>query len=200
MKFTYPEGATPLDSNTVKGLIPRLTTQDQLNEFEQLNIASGWEWAIRSRKLKRDLLSIDGIKMLHKKMFNETWIWAGEFRKIDLNIGVHWPLIYEQVKKLCDDAHYWEVNGIFSLEEIAVRFHHKLVLIHPFPDGNGRCSRLVADLFLKYRRQPMLTWGPSSALIRESCDRSEYLASLRAADRGDYCRLLEFCRAVGLSP
>lgn len=192
MKFTYAEGATPLDQNTVNGLIPQLTTQDQLNEFEQLNIATAWEWAIKSRKLKKNLVSIEGIKLLHLKMFNLTWTWAGLFRNVDLNIGVAWPLVNEQVKKLCDDTNFWEENKIFPLHEIAVRFHHKLVLIHPFPNGNGRCSRLAADLFLIFRGEKPLSWGLSSNLVGASSDRLEYIESLRTADKGDYRQLLKF--------
>ena len=192
MEFIYPAGATPLDHDAKKGLIPPLTTQKQLNAFEQANISSAVEWALKSRTLKKTLVSIDGIKTLHGRMFNRTWKWAGAFRQRDLNMGVEWALIAEQVKVLCDDVVYWEQHSVFDLTEIAVRFHHRLVQIHPFPNGNGRVSRLAADLFLGYRNIANLPWGKSVNLANESPDRREYIDSLREADGGDYVRLIRF--------
>jgi Fic-DOC domain mobile mystery protein B len=192
MEFIYPAGATPLDHDAKMGLIPPLTTQRQLNAFEQANISSAIEWALKSRKLKETLVTIDGIKTLHGRMFNQTWKWAGKFRQRELNMGVEWAMIAEQVKLLCDDVSYWEQNSVFNLNEIAVRFHHRLVQIHPFPNGNGRVSRLAADLFIGYRDQAPLPWGRSVNLATESADRREYIDSLREADGGIYTRLIRF--------
>jgi Fic family protein len=105
-------------------------------------------------------------------------------------------LITEQVKVLCDDVAYWEQNSVFDLTEIAVRFHHRLVQIHPFPNGNGRVSRLAADLFLGYRGLAHLPWGKSVNLATESADRREYIDSLREADGGDYARLIRFATST----
>ena len=195
MEITYAEGATPLDRDSANGLIPRLTLQSELNEFEQTNIQFALEWAGKSRKLKFNLVSIEGIKLLHKKMFDLTWKWAGKFRQHETNFGVSWHNIPEELKKLCDDMQYWEQHGTFHKIEIAVRFHHRLVSIHPFPNGNGRVSRLAADLYLEYRGQTVLTWGVTDTLIDDSSDRREYLAALREADKGKYERLVRFAAA-----
>lgn len=192
MKFRYPEGATPLDPDAAHGLLPHLSTQNELNEFEQANIQAALEWAARSRKLKRELISVEGIKLLHLKMFDQTWKWAGEFRRYDTNLGVPWHQIPERLKSLCDDFAYWDLNKTYELIEAAVRFHHRLVSIHPFPNGNGRLSRLAADLFLGYRRHSELSWGAADTLNVNSSDRQEYLAALREADKGKFERLLKF--------
>jgi Fic-DOC domain mobile mystery protein B len=194
MDIKYPEGATPLDPDAAKGLIPRLTLQSELNEFEHTNIQFAVEWASKSRKLKRELVSIEGIKLLHRKMFDLAWKWAGKFRRHETNFGTDWHRIPEELKKLCDDVVYWEQHKTFHPTETAVRFHHRLVSIHPFPNGNGRVSRLAADLYLEYRKQPALKWGTSDTLVDNLVDRKEYLTSLREADRGNYERLIMFAK------
>src|SRR5262245_37783019 len=98
MEIKYSEGATPLDPDAAKGLIPRLTLQSELNEFEQTNIQFALEWASKSRTLKRDLVSVEGIKLLHKKMFDLTWKWAGRFRQHETNFGIDWHRIPEELK------------------------------------------------------------------------------------------------------
>jgi Fic-DOC domain mobile mystery protein B len=136
MKLDYAKGATPLHSDDMKGLIPNLTTQQELNEFEYLNIEQAMLWAERNRTMKARLLSVAGIQLLHRKMFDQTWEWAGKFRLHDTNIGVAWQHIPPSVKQLVDDAIFWLEHETYALPEVAVRFHHKLVLIHPFPNGN----------------------------------------------------------------
>jgi Fic-DOC domain mobile mystery protein B len=195
MEIKYAEGATPLDPDAAKGLIPRLTLQSELNEFEQTNIQFAVEWASKSRKLKRELVSIEGIKLLHRKMFDLTWKWAGKFRQYETNLGVSWHNIAEEIKKLCDDIYYWQQHKTFQPLETAVRFHHRLVSVHPFPNGNGRVSRLAADLYLEYHKQPALSWGAANTLVDDSVDRKEYLAALREADKGKYERLVRFATA-----
>jgi Fic-DOC domain mobile mystery protein B len=192
MGFTYPDGATPFDHDAKLELIPALTTQKQLNAFEQANISVAIEWAIKSRTLKATLVTVEGVTTLHKKMFSQTWRWAGRFRRKELNIGVEWIMIPEQLKALCDDVSYWTEHAVFEPTEIAVRFHHRLVQIHPFPNGNGRLNRLVADLFLQYRKRPSLTLGGIIDLNNNGPDRREYIASLREADVGGYGRLIRF--------
>lgn len=195
MKIKYAEGATPLDPDSARGLIPRLTMQSELNEFEQTNIQLAVDWASKSRKLKQDLVTIEGIKLLHRKMFDLTWKWAGKFRQHETNLGVSWQQIPEQLKNLCDDVCYWDKERTYPPIEAAVRFHHRLVSVHPFPNGNGRLSRLAADLFLEYRKLPSLSWGSSVDLASNSSDRKEYLTALRDADKGRYERLIRFAEA-----
>ncbi len=189
-----PEGATPLDPDETEGLIPELTTRSELNFYEQANIAKAILWSRESRKLKQDLLSIDSLCLLHKTMFDETWRWAGQFRPSGKNIGVEPHQIITQLGNLCADGKYWIENKSFATDEIAVRFHHRLVSVHPFFNGNGRHARLVADLLLLYAKLPALTWGGQSLDV-EGATRSEYLSALRRADKGNYKQLLDFARA-----
>lgn len=190
--FNYPPGATPLDGDELASLIPsHITTQGELNEWEQLNIIQGESW---TKKQHKKILTEAFLRHLHKRMFGETWKWAGEFRKSDKNIGVDWFNIGIELKKLLDDVHYQIEHDSFLADEIAVRFHHRLVLIHPFPNGNGRHARLMADLFVEHLGQPRFTWG-SRSLVDASATRQAYIAALQAADVRDIAPLLTFARS-----
>ena len=188
----YPPGATPLDADELASLIPgHITTQGELNEWEQLNIVQGESWASRQRK---EILNEAFVRQLHKRMFGETWRWAGEFRKSDKNIGVDWLHIAVELKKLLDDLHYQIEHASYPPDEIAVRFHHRLVAIHPFPNGNGRHARLMADLLAERLGQPRFTWG-SRSLVDATEMRQRYIAALQAADARDYIPLRAFARS-----
>lgn len=193
MGFEYPEGATPLDPDEVEGLrLTHITTREQLNIFEAENIREGIAWARRSRR--KDMLDEVFISQLHRRMFGRVWKWAGAFRKTDKNIGVPKERIGIELRKLCDDVKYWIDHGSFEADEIAVRFHHRLVSIHPFASGNGRHARVMSDLLLEKRLdRPPFSWGGAS-LVEEGNIRSGYIQALRAADRGDYSLLFAFVR------
>ncbi len=194
MKIKEVLGATPLDEETLQGLIPGLTTQGELDEFEQANITRALLWAEQSRRLKKDLLSVSGLILLHKKMFEDVWKWAGEFRVRQTNIGVSPKVIQNDLAILLGDVKYWLENKTYSLEEIAVRFHHRLVWIHPFPNGNGRFARLATDLFLKNQGLPPFTWGRNN-LTAVGELRHQYIKALQQADKEDsYGPLLEFSK------
>ena len=198
MNFTSADGATPLDPDTLAGLIPDLSTQAELNAFEQQNIALAVRWAQRSRTLGRELLTAHGLRLLHRHMFDQTWHWAGRYRTVGTNIGVDWPQIPVQVTSLCADIAYQIAEGVEAPDEMALRFHHRLVFIHPFPNGNGRHARLTADLLARQLGRPLFSWGASlgaASLAEETPVRQIYLASLRAADRGDLEPLLHFARS-----
>ena len=193
MKFVYPPGATPIDANEAAGLIPsHITLQSELNEWEERNIRDARIWAF-SRK-RKDLLSEKFILRLHEKMFKDTWKWAGEFRKTNKNIGAPWYRISQDVRNLCDDAGYWTADGTYPEVELAVRFHHRLVLIHPFPNGNGRHSRLMADLIMSRLAQKPLTWGHVD-LTGEGENRRKYIDALHAADKGNIRPLIDFAQS-----
>lgn len=188
-----PEGATPLDPDEAAGLKPGLTTRGELNAFEQANIAQAVAWARKSRKLKNNLLSIDSLRLLHKRMFDDTWKWAGTFRTTGKNIGVEPYLIQTQLSALCGDGNYWLENKTFPIDICAIRFHHRLVSIHPFPNGNGRHSRLVADLLMMNAGEPHFTWGGASIDL-DGNTRTNYLTALKNADKGNYELLIEFAK------
>ncbi len=194
MEFNHAEDATPLDPNETEGLIPtHITTRAELDRWEQDNINEALAWT-ENRKPK-DILTEPFMKLLHKKMFCNVWRWAGAFRQGEKNIGVHWYKIPIEVKQLCDDVEYWIENKTFSDDEIAARFHHRLVSIHLFANGNGRHARLMADILLEtILNKPRFTWGKAN-LIRSGDDRKKYAEALIAADRGEYEPLLEFVRS-----
>jgi Fic-DOC domain mobile mystery protein B len=194
VKFETPEGATPIDGDALHDLIPSISTQAELNEFEQANIALAERWAIKSRSLRKNFPSLESLKLLHEKMFDKTWKWAGEFRTTDLNIGVDWRVISQELKKLCDDVHYWLEKKTFPWEELAARFHHRLVFIHPFKNGNGRHARLAANILLTQNGQAPFTWG-SQTIGKKGSARDEYIVALKEADGGSVGRLIKFARS-----
>jgi Fic-DOC domain mobile mystery protein B len=195
MEFQYVPGATPLDPDEAAGLVPvHITTQADLNAWEQANIVLGNRWAARQKK--RDLLDEGFVRDLHRQMFDKTWQWAGTFRQTNKNIGVDWTQIAVKLRDLLDNTRYQIENHVFNEDEVAVRFHHQLVLIHAFPNGNGRHSRLMADLLIMRLGQPRLTWGGASAsLTPVGAIRDRYLVALRTADLGQIDGLIKFARS-----
>ncbi|MBI1905303.1 MAG: mobile mystery protein B [Rhodocyclales bacterium] len=195
MNFTYQLGQTPLDPDEKEGLKPRhVSTQGELNEWEQLNIIKGARWA--QRQLKQDILDDVFLRELHKRMFSDTWTWAGTYRKSDKNIGCDWRQVSMRVRNLLENTRYQVEHQAMPPDELAARLHHQLVLIHPFPNGNGRCCRLITDLLLRKMRQEPFSWGSGgyASLVSQSELRAEYLTALRAADQGDIAPLLAFAR------
>lgn len=192
MKFIYPDGATPLDPSEILELIPRhITTQQELNAWEEKNILIAQEWAFN----QKDIVSLLFIEKLHEQMFNETWKWAGQLRTTEKNLGIPWHRISIQLKQLCDDVAYQLENNTFSDDEIAIRFHHRLVWIHAFPNGNGRHARLVADCLIVRRGAMRFSWGMHQDLYHDTPIRKQYIESLKLADHGNYSKLLKFSRS-----
>ncbi len=192
--FDYPPGATALDPDEAAGLIPsHITTHGQLNEWELVNIVEGERWAF-SRKQK-NLLSIEFMRRLHKRMFGDTWRWAGTFRSTEKNIGVDPARIQPALLDLFKDVGTQLEHKSYSLDETAARFSHRLVSIHPFANGNGRLSRAMADLLLVQQGAERFSWGAGNNLVAESETRQMYLDALHAADARDYAPLLAFVRS-----
>ena len=189
-----PPGATPLDPDEAAGLIPsHITTHGQLNEWELVNIVEGERWAFS--RGHRNLLSIEFVRRLHKRMFGDTWRWAGTFRSTEKNIGIDPARIQPALLDLFKDVATQLEHKSYSLDEIAARFSHRLVSIHPFANGNGRLSRTMADLLLVQQGAERFSWGVGKNLIAESDTRQAYLDALRAADARDYVPLLAFVRS-----
>ena len=195
LDLDYAEGQTPLDEDEKEGLlIPSITIRGELDEFEQLDVEKAIEWLLARKLNINKILTEKFVKDLHKRMFGDIWKWAGEFRKTNKNIGVDKFMIGIELKNLLDDCNYWMEKKVFSEDEIAVRLSHRMVLIHPFANGNGRHSRLMADVLVtKGFRKPYFTWGKVS-LTKQSEARTKYLAALRDADKNDYNSLVEFSR------
>ena len=193
-RTTTSDGNTPLSPEELADLIPNLATKEELNEWERENILRGREWAVGDRTSPSDMVSDEYIRNLHRKMFDQTWKWAGDYRHTEKNIGASVHEIREKLMALFGDTRYWIENGTYLPDEIAVRFHHRLVFIHPFPNGNGRHARLVADIFALKLGRPAFTWG-STNLVKEGEARTTYLEAIRAADDGDIQPLLNFARS-----
>ena len=167
LELEYQDGQTPLDEDEKEGLlIKTVTTHGELDEHEQLNIEKAVKWTIQ-RKLKPEkILTEEFIKILHKKMFGKVWAWAGKFRKSEKNIGVEWIKIGIELKYLIDDTKYWIENKTYPPDEIAIRFKHRLVNIHCFPNGNGRHSRIMADIIIEsIFGKDVFTWNHSKNLL-----------------------------------
>ncbi|MCP4670129.1 MAG: mobile mystery protein B [Desulfobacula sp.] len=188
------DGATPLEYDEVKGLKPtHITNKGELDALELENIAraSAWMQTVKADKI----LNTDFICLLHKKMFCDVWKWAGKYRKTEKNIGIQHVNIPVEVHKLCDEAGGWIEHDVYSPDEFAVRFHHRLVFIHPFSNGNGRHARLMADLILEkiFNKEPF-TWGKVN-LAKTGDVRAMYIKAVKKADDYDYEALLKFVRS-----
>jgi Fic-DOC domain mobile mystery protein B len=196
LNLEYENGQTPLDEDEKDGLlIPTITTREELDEFEQLNIEEAFKWVL-GKTFKAQLIFSDKfVKELHKRMYGNVWKWAGEFRKTNKNLGVDKWQISTSLKTLNDDAMYWLNNKTYDPDEFAVRYKHRIVSIHCFANGNGRHSRLMADLIIeKIFNKSMFTWG-SVNLIKIGEARNKYLIALREADKGSLEPLILFARS-----
>ena len=195
LTFKYQEGQTPLDEDEKEGLkIKTIATQSELNEFEQLNIENAIQWLLSTSVKPQIVLTEKFIKKLPQKMYGDVWKWAGTFRQTNKNIGVDWRQIGIELKYLLDDTQYWIKNKTYNSEEIAIRFKHRLVDIHCFPNGNGRHSRLMADILMEtIFKKDIFTWHQSN-LIQANAIRKEYILALQQADKGNIKPLLEFAK------
>jgi Fic-DOC domain mobile mystery protein B len=192
--FKYPDGATPLDPNELNGLIPSyITTQGELDAAEQAGILDATAWALDKRH--KEILTDTFIRNLHKRMFKLVWKWAGQYRTTDKSIGIHWSMIATEIKKLCQDTSYWVENKTYSWDELGARFHHRLVSVHPFPNGNGRHTRLMTDILLLDHGQDRFTWGANADLGKAGAARKRYIDALKSADGKKFGPLIKFVRS-----
>ncbi len=196
LALVYQPGQTPLDEDEKDGLlIPIIATKWELDEFEQQNIEEAIQWSLTRNFKQQEIFTEAFVKEVHKRMYGNVWAWAGEFRKTNKNIGVDKWEIPAALKILTDDAIYWVHNKTYSPDEIAVRFKHRIVSIHCFPNGNGRHSRLMADIIIeKIYKQPVFSWGAGD-ISGNGNIRATYLKALKAADLGVYDLLLAFARS-----
>jgi Fic-DOC domain mobile mystery protein B len=196
LDWNYGDGQTALDEEEKEGLkIKTIGTKAQLDAFEQIGIEEAILWSMRLQLSEEAFLTESFIRKVHKKMFEKVWQWAGSFRKTEKNIGIDKWLIPSELKYLLDDTAYWITNSVFSPDEICMRLKHRLVSIHCFANGNGRHSRLVADMMAeKLVQQPIFTWG-SLTYTQPDQQRAAYLNALRQADKGNYELLIGFARA-----
>ncbi|MDB2613612.1 mobile mystery protein B [Chlamydiales bacterium] len=195
-KFEFPDGATPLFDHS--GLIPSwvLDIRD-LNRVEGENIISAQRKYFRNPvKTPKKWFNSKELKLIHKEMFGNVWEWAGVYRKSVTSIGIQPGYISRQLEEFCLEVAFWFEHPVdFTFLEMSARVHHRLVFIHPFENGNGRFSRLVADRFLFSCRRPFPSWP--NQINREGGERKEYINSLKEADMGNYEPLILFMKKLG---
>ena len=196
LDLDYIPGQTPLDEDEKEGLlIETIATRADLDEFEQQNIEEAVQWVLERSLKSMTILTEQFVKKLHQRMYGNVWIWAGDFRKSNKNLGIDKLEIPVALKMLLDDAAFWVENNTYPPNEIAIRFKHRLVSIHCFPNGNGRHSRLMGDIIIdKIFKEPMFSWGAEN-LIKHGEARSAYLSAVREADNGSYESLITFARS-----
>ncbi len=196
LDLVYGKGQTPLSEEEKEGLLQKhISTQGELNEAEQLNIQEAVQWTMQKRFNASDVLTEVFVRELHKRMYREVWRWAGEFRLSDKNIGVDWKQVPMLLRGLIDDTRFWIDHSSFPADELAVRFKHRIVSIHCFPNGNGRHSRLMADVIVsQVLGKKEFSWGENSYSDRRQA-REDYIACLKKADKGMVEDLIAFARS-----
>lgn len=207
-KIVYPAGATPIDPDEIRQLIPTyISNQSELNKLELANILEAMNWAIGNKQIKNFDYTL--CLKLHEKMFSKVWRWAGKIRKTEKNIGVPKEQIITSLQSLFNDVAFWLEHQTYDLDELAVRFHHRLVFIHPFPNGNGRHARLMKDILNQQIGNTPFSWGAKegsandaiSSIVSDEKDgarndvRADYINALKQADQKNIKDLLRFVRS-----
>jgi Fic-DOC domain mobile mystery protein B len=195
LNLEYYKGQTPIEEEEKEELkIKTISTRGELDEFEQANIEKAVEWSLKINPSAQKILTVEFVKEVHKKMFGEVWGWAGKFRKTNKNIGVDKYQVEQELKNLMDDCKFWIDNSVYPEDEIAIRFKHRIVKIHPFPNGNGRHSRLCADILIhKGFNKEIFSWGAKN-ITDQSETRAKYLKAIYEADNGNIMPLIIFAR------
>lgn len=199
MIIDEPKGATPLTPDDMKGLKhPHVTTREQLNELEQSNIIAGQQWVSGISDLTLDsIFSIEFVLALHLNLFGDVWTWAGTIRNKELSIGCDPSQVWPNLYNFLEDAKCWIKFKHFSNLELSARIQHKLVEIHPFPNGNGRHSRIFTDIVrIVLLEEPMLNWAEGN-LEKVSEERTVYISCLKEADKGDFAPFVKYLESLG---
>jgi Fic-DOC domain mobile mystery protein B len=197
--FDEPNGATPLGPDETIGLLmDHIETRDELNELENTNILQGLNWlGSLPKQSVDDLLSMEFVEELHRRLFGEIWSWAGSYRTRELNIGCDPFQIRPNLHNLLEDIKCWIEFRHYDSLELSARIQHQVVKIHPFPNGNGRHSRILTDCVrMMLLGKPPLTWSADN-LDNQTEERNQYISALRQADMGDYEPLVIYLRSRG---
>ena len=197
LELHEPSGAPPLTLDEMLGLRAKhITTRGELNELESENIIEGLTWLER-RPISFDVLTDDSARAVHKRLFGQVWDWAGVFRLTEKNIGVPVWHISTELRTCLDDARFWREQATYDPLEATARFHHKLVWVHPFANGNGRWARIMADAYLATIDPDIfLDWSGGGTLTSDNDQRTRYIAGLRAADAYEFGPLIEMVKAA----
>lgn len=187
------DGSTPLDHDQILGIrFSHLTTMGELDELEDINIQKGLEWLNHQKEV--EYLSISFLCKLHEKLFCDVWKWAGKFRTREVNISKYKAYdVAPQLKNFFEDVKLWINSGKMSWDEISAEMHHRLVSIHPFPNGNGRTTRIYVEYVQKRNNRSITSWMASLS-HSPTKRRDMYIQALRSADKGDFGPLIEFMK------
>jgi Fic-DOC domain mobile mystery protein B len=186
---------TELSDDERTGLrLKSVRTRADLNRAESRNIADAVTYVYQSRLRANVIVSESWLRQLHKRMYGDVWSWAGKYRTSDKNLGVPKHEVVSSLAQHIDNASFWLANAVYSPDELAIRFGHRLVWIHPFPNGNGRWHRLASDALIMSLGGPRFTWGGAGELTEQSSVREQYLRAIRRADDHDFSELLAFVR------
>ena len=185
------DGATPLDDiSGLKLSSDKVYTLNEVYLKEAENISEVTLKYLSAPVTKKQApFSYEWMISLHEEMFSNVWNWAGKLRQIELSIGVKAYLVSTELKKLVDDIQYWDKNHTFDTEETATRIHHRAVQIHPFQNGNGRWSRMLANIYMRQHGKMPVRWQ-EDLLAKENPNRDAYINALKKADNGDYDLLI----------
>jgi Fic-DOC domain mobile mystery protein B len=198
LNHEWTDGNTPIRQEDAEQLLPRISTMGELNEYEALNILQAREWAFSSRTMtSTDPLEESYVRTLHSKMFDHVWKWAGTYRKHEVSIGCDPAEIMQRIPQVLANTKHWLDHQTFPIDECLIRFHHHLVKIHPFANGNGRHARMITDVVAVKHGQAEFSWGAGANLVAEGSARAAYLAALRALDidENEVKLLLAFARS-----
>lgn len=189
---TQVKGATYNDD--ISGLKLDTSKQYTLQEvylYEAKNITRATiKYFSKTPDKKIAPFSFEWFLILHQEMFGDVWDWAGKLRQVELSIGVQAYLVSTELKKLVDDLAFWDEHKTFSVIEISARLHHRAVQIHPFKNGNGRWSRMLANIYLKQNGLNPTKWN-EDLLSKENPHRDDYIQALKFADDRDYSQLIK---------
>jgi Fic-DOC domain mobile mystery protein B len=191
--FIDRDGSTPLDPDQITGIkFSHLVNMGELDEVEDLNIQKGLEWL--NRQKGDDYISMEFFCKLHEKLFSDVWKWAGKFRKVEVNLSqIRSYDVGPQLKMFFEDVKIWIESGKMSWDEIAAEMHHRLIAIHPFPNGNGRTTRIYTEYVQKRNKQAVTSWKAS--LVHDPKERRRsYIKALQQADKGNFQPLIEFMK------
>lgn len=186
------DDSTPLDDTSGLKLSKNKSyTLKEIYDKEAENIANAVLKYLSAEPSKNEApFSYEWLLELHREMFGDVWEWAGKLRQCELSIGIKAYLISTELKKLVDDIEYWDKNKTFDTTEIATRIHHRAVQIHPFQNGNGRWSRMLANIYLRKKGLMPVRWQ-EDLLAKENPNRTEYIKALKKADNGEYEDLIK---------
>ena len=195
MQGNVPHGSTPIDPDEARDLLLiHVNDREDLNRWEYQNIKEAIVWLDKAKPV--NILNQNFLRQLHIKMFGQVWKNAGHFRNKDMNIGVEWWKISTDLRNMFEDVKLWVENETFDCDEIGVRFHQRIVFIHPFVNGNGRLSRLITDLLMEnVLNRKRFSWGGGVDLIHKSKMRKVYIRALKEADKYNFDPLINFVRS-----